>query len=331
MRWSVEQVLVLRMICSLLLLFVAIVGFVGALWAVFVGFFLFARTSLSTAMLLSTVPTILLLLWIIVLECRGTREIEQAATATPVTVEEYPELYATVNRVSSIFGMPAPTISISDSLAPEAMVIGVRPTNSRLILSEGLLDTLDAAELEAVIAHELAHVKNRDATVMTIVSVPMILSAGIAARTRDLARHRVPVAIILGAVGRAVVPVTKAIITVCSRTRELAADKAAVEVLGSGAPLASALRTLDQQIQETPSQDLRNARAVSSLSILPFESYNREELLDYWYEGDTKPFFWSIRRPLLRFESRLFRTHPPTEKRIKMISNYESRNRLSKR
>lgn len=195
------------------------------------------------------------------------------------------------------------------------MVVGVRPTASRLVLSEGVLEALDTAELEAVIAHELAHVKNRDATVMTIVSIPSVLATGIATRSRDLARHPVPVAIVLVAVGRAAIPITRTIIAVCSRARELAADRAAVDALGTGAPLGSAFRTLDQRIERTPSQDLRDAHAVSSLSILPLEPYEQKKELVYWEELDAEPFLWSVRK-------HLFRTHPPTEKRIDLIAEY---------
>lgn len=71
------------MLLSLMLLLVTTGGFIVAIWGVFVGFFLLARQPLSTAMVISTVPTFALLLWILVLEYRGSETIERAATATP--------------------------------------------------------------------------------------------------------------------------------------------------------------------------------------------------------------------------------------------------------
>ncbi|SFS96292.1 M48 family metallopeptidase [Halostagnicola kamekurae] len=323
MHRSIEQSLALRMGLSLSLLLIATGGFIGMIWGVFVAILLLARVSLSTAMILSTVPALIVLLWIIIVEYRDGVTIEQGATATPVTAKERPPLHATVNRVSSILNVPTPTIAISDSQVPEAMVVGVRPTNSRLILSEGTLEALNEDELEAVIAHELAHVKNYDASVMTVISVPVALADGLVARARELARHRGDLAIVLGAVGLVGVAVTQAITSVCSRTRELAADQAAVEVLGSGAPLASALLTLDQRIKQAPSQDLRDVHAVSSLSILPFERYDRDLPSGYWEEVNVNPFLGFVRKPVSQYTSWVFRTHPTTEKRLQLLSELE--------
>lgn len=318
MRTSIERSLALRMGIAVVALPVALLGFVAAIWAVFVGLLLFFRVSLSTATTVAVVPTVGVILAVAFLESYGTSMSDRAGNATPVSPEDEPELHATVNRVASMLDVPKPTVAVSDSPAPEAMVVGTRPSSTRFVLSRGTLEALDAAELEAVVAHELAHVKNRDAAVMTVISVPTVLAVGLVARFPELSRRDLTTAVALAIVGLVGVVVTRSIVAVCSRTRELAADKAAAEVLGSGAPLASALRTLDRRIQETPSEDLRDIRSVSSLSILPLES--RDEPLTYWEEAETEPFLWSIRRPL----SRLFRTHPPTEERIERLAAAES-------
>ncbi|WP_338042900.1 M48 family metallopeptidase [Natrinema gari] len=311
------------MILSVTLLVMATTGFVISIWGVFVGILLFFRVPLSTAMLLSAVPTIVLLLGVVVLEYRGPATIERAATATPVPVEDYPELHATVNRVASMLDIPAPTIAVSDSPAPEAMVVGVRPTAIRLILSTGTLKALDENELEAVIAHELAHVKNRDAIVMTVISVPTVLAAGLVARFPELADRDLVTAILLTIVGLVGLVITQGIVAVCSRTRELAADRAAVEVIGSAGPLASALRTLDRRIETMPSEDLRAVNSVSALSILPLKlRTDDEESVTYWDEDDNVTSPWSLRKSSPRFRSQFFRTHPPTEKRLELISDY---------
>jgi heat shock protein HtpX len=319
----------MRMVLSLLLLLVATGVFIGAVWGVFLGLFVFFQVPVSIARVFALIPTAMILFRIANIEYRGPATIERAATATPVTADEYPELHATVNRVASLFGIPTPTVAISDSPAPEAMVVGVRPSATRLILSTGTLEALDEDELEAVIAHELAHVKNRDATVMTLISVPTVLAAGLVSRFPEAAERDLITALVLAIVGLVGAMITQGIVAVCSRTRELAADRAAVEVIGSAGPLASALRTLDRQIEATPSEDLRSVHSVSSLSILPLES-DDEEPLTYWEEVDDEPDHWSVRKlptqrrtesPAAYLREGFFRTHPPTEKRIRLISD----------
>lgn len=330
MAVSLKQSLAIRMVLSLLLLLVATGVFIGAVWGVFLGLFLLFRVPFSIAKIFAVVPTVVVLLRIAVIEYRGPATIERAATATPVTADEYPELHATVNRVASMLGVPTPTVAISDTAAPEAMVVGVRPTAIRLILSRGTLEALEADELEAVVAHELAHVKNRDAMVMTVISVPTVLAAGLVSRFPEAAERDLTTALLLAIVGLMGTVLTQGIVAVCSRTRELAADRAAVEVIGSATPLASALQTLDRQIDATPAEDLRSVHSVSSLSILPLES-DDEEPLTYWEEVNDEPDLVSVRtltsqnraeKPSTYLRTEFFRTHPPTEKRIELISDY---------
>lgn len=116
---------------------------------------------------------------------------------------------------------------------------------------------------------------------------------------------------------------SRTIVAVLSRTREVAADRTAVAVTGSPAELAGALRTLDDQISETPEDDLREAAGVSSLSILPTDPI-RTEPVGLGPEGTTKPMLWSIRKPIRETKQRLFRTHPPTEERLDRLAELES-------
>ena len=109
------------------------------------------------------------------LEYRQIDTIERLADADRVDKETEPALYELVTRVATQLGVPVPTIALSERQTPEALAVGFRPENIHLVLSRGTLNTVEGpAELEAVIAHELAHVKNRDAMVMTAVSLPII-------------------------------------------------------------------------------------------------------------------------------------------------------------
>ncbi|RQG96211.1 M48 family metalloprotease [Natrarchaeobius oligotrophus] len=323
-----ERALTLRMLISIALLVLTAGGFVVAIWGVFVAVGLLFRLSRSTATTLAIAPTAAVLLAVAFLEYRGSTTFERAAAARPVDADEYPGVHAAVTRVASMYGLPTPTVAISERRAPEAMVVGVRPSTTRLVLSTGTLEALEEDELEAVIAHELAHVRNRDARVMTVVSAPTVIATGLVLRSPNLAKRDLTIAIALAIVGLLGVVLTRASVAVLSRTRELAADRAAAEITGSAAPLASALRTLDRRIRETPSEDLRKVRPVSVLSILPFASHEGIEATTATRssESTVEPFPWSVRKPLARRRRALFRTHPPTEKRLSLLAEYEREN-----
>lgn len=325
MTSAVDRSLVARMGLSIALLGLATGAFVVAIWAVFAGLGLLFRLSRSTATTLALVPTATALLAVAALEYHGSTTFERAAAADPVDADAYPEVHAAVTRVAATYDIPVPTVAVSERDVPEAMVVGVRPSTTRLVLSTGTLEALEADELEAVIAHELAHVRNRDVRVMTVVSAPAIVASGLVLRSPELAKRDLSTALLLALVGLLGVILTRSSVAVLSRTRELAADRAAAESMGSAAPLASALRKLDRRIRETPSEDLRTARPVSMLSILPFTSRKRTETTaaTYWSEADVEPFLWSIREPLGRLRTALFRTHPPTEKRLRLLAEYE--------
>lgn len=74
--------------------------------------------------------------------------------------------------ISAQFDIPTPAIAVTDRSDPQAVVMGVRPGTATFLVSQGLLDALDTDELEAVIAHEPAHVANMDAMVMGILTLP---------------------------------------------------------------------------------------------------------------------------------------------------------------
>ena len=311
--------LYLRMGLSLSLLALVTIGFVVAIWVVFVGI-LSVFTPPGTAYETAAVVTAALLVTVGVVERDRLLHVEQQADAVIVDRDDRPELYAVVTKVAAHLDVPVPTIAISDSTAPEAMAVGFRPGNVHLVLSRGTLEALSGPELEAVIAHELAHVKNRDAMVMTVLSTPVVLADGLRARLSEpedpgaLAFVIVPllfVATVVWVVGRTIT-------AVCSRTREVAADRAAVEATGSPTALASALRTLDERIGETPRRDLREVAAVSSLSILPLAPADVETVM-LGPEGDVEP----TGTTLARVERFLFRTHPRTADRLESLAALE--------
>jgi heat shock protein HtpX len=309
---------------------VVTVLFLIGVWSVFVA--IFTIVGFSGAALLASAITTAVLLAIGYLEYSQLGRIEALADAQPVDRETAPELYGLTTTVAAMLGVPVPTIAVSDRDAPEAMAVGLRPGNIHLVLSTGTISALDGDELEAVIAHELAHVKNRDAMVMTALSLPVVLADGLRSRIDRLEDPQgfAILTVPLSLVSSAVWVLGRAITARLSRSRERAADRAAAAVIGSPSTLASALQTLDSRITNTPDQDLRAASEISSLSILSLEPRELEKVM-LGPEGTVEPSYWWLRRRLHRLERWLFVSHPPTEDRLTALSTLEAEQETARR
>jgi heat shock protein HtpX len=295
-------------------------GFLAGTWGVFYGIFTFLE--IGSPAVLSAVVSSMTLLTVGYLEYRQVDTIERFADAHAVSRDAEPELYETADRIAAQLDVPAPRIAIAQRDVPEALAVGFRPSNVHVVLSRGTLDALDGpAELEAVLAHELAHVKNRDAMIMTVVSLPVVLAEGLGTRVSNVENPGWSAVVIvpLAFVSTVVWVLGRTIIARLSRVRERAADRAAAEATGSPAALASALRQLDRNIAETPNQDLRTVAGVSSLSILSLEPEEPEKVM-LGPGGETEPAYWWLRKRLHRIKRRLFGTHPPTRERIEALS-----------
>lgn len=272
----------------------------------------------------ATIVTSGLIIVVGYLEYQQLETIERIADADIVTESDAGELYQLTTKVATQLNIPAPTIAISNRDTPEALAVGFRPQNIHLVLSTGLIDALSPEELEAVIAHELAHVKNQDAMVMTVLSLPVMIAAGLRHRLQSIEDPGwfVVVIVPLLFVSSGVWFVGKTITARLSRAREQAADRTAAAVSGSPATLASALRTLDTEIHNTPDRDLREVSGISSLSILPLEPYEPQKIM-LGPEGDVEPAYWQLRKRLFYLERRFFGTHPPTESRVETLTRME--------
>nr|WP_293027451.1 M48 family metalloprotease [Natronococcus sp.] len=211
---------------------------------------------------------------------------------TTVDDRELATIRTTVARLAGQADVPAPGLRLVDRRTPTALAGGYRPATSTIVLSRGIVDSLEGRELEAVLAHEIAHVANRDAAVLTALSAP-----GSVARTAT-GRYGFnpvlePLAMLTDAVSRAAVAFV-------ARGREYAADDGAVAITGDPAGLAGALETLDTDLERRPESDLREKDVTTAFSIVP----------PPWEEHR---FFDRTRRLLARG---LFGTHPATERRI---------------
>ena len=190
-----------------------------------------------------------------------------------VTESEAPELHQMVSRLCTIADLPMPKIAIVKTSMPNAFATGRNQKNAVVAVTTGIMERLSRSELEAVLAHELTHVKNRDMMVMTIAtflsSIAQILVQwmpffGGGSRDRDSGSNF----IVLFLVSLVVWIVSFILIRALSRYREFSADRGAAIITGQPSQLASALMKISGF--KVPTQDLRKAEGpVSALFIVP--------------------------------------------------------------
>jgi heat shock protein HtpX len=218
--------------------------------------------------------------------------------AKTVSEDEYPRLHAQVSRLSQQADLPNPTVAVADSRTPNAFATGRSPDHAAVCVTTGLLNTLEDDELEGVLAHELAHVKNRDVAVMTVASFLSTL-AFLIVRWGWLfggrGRNQAPVIVAI-VVSLLVWVVSFFLIRALSRYREYSADRGAATITGKPSALASALLKISGRMDQVPKEDLREQAEMNAFFIIPIRS---------------------------GFIGKLASTHPPTEKRVEKLRQLE--------
>ena len=223
----------------------------------------------------------------------------RAYRAQVVTPAEAPELYAMVDRLRQRAELPMPTVAIAPHDQPNAFATGRSPENAVVCVTEGLLRMMPRDELEGVIAHELAHIKNRDMLLMTV-------TATLAGAISNIAQFGIffgggddenpnPVAAILMAI---LAPIAAMIIQMAiSRQREFKADAVGAQIVGRPQGLANALRRLEAAAHAIPMHVSPSAAPLAQVN--PLAAYGG---------GITK----------------LFSTHPPTAERVAALESMGS-------
>lgn len=215
--------------------------------------------------------------------------------AKVVTAEQAPELYGMVDRLRQRAGLPMPVLAVAPHEQPNAFATGRNPAHAVVAVTTGILKYMPQDELEGVIAHELAHIKNRDMLISTIAAgmagaigyLPWLIMFGMGG---DDDGHPA-IALVL----MILAPIAAMLIQFAvSRQREFEADRGGAEILGRPEPLVNALRRLDSLSRKIP---MNVAPAAASLALVnPLAGRKGQGF------------------------ARLFSTHPPTEERIERLA-----------
>lgn len=195
--------------------------------------------------------------------------------ARVVSESEEPKLHETITRLCVIAGLPKPKLAIVDSSVPNAFATGRGPKNAVVAVTTGLMRKLDQGELEAVLAHELSHVKNRDMAILTIASFISTLAfyivrysfyfGGFGGNRRNSNGGLVAVWI----VSILVWIISFLLIRALSRYREFAADRGSAAITGNPVNLISALRKISGTMANVPTEDLRKVEGMNAFFIIP--------------------------------------------------------------
>jgi heat shock protein HtpX len=282
-----------RMVLTMFLLACVYLAFMAALWRF--GLPLFVIIPIAAILLIAQYyfsdKLILLSL--------GAREVSE---------QEAPQLHDMVGRLAALTGMPKPKVAIIESNVPNALATGRDPNHSVVAVTTGILETLDAEEMEAVLAHEMSHVIHRDMRVMAMASffatvasfiVQTGLWGGFGGGYGDREdRDRGNSFILIFLVSIVVWAISFVLIRTLSRYREYSADRGSAIITGQPSKLASALVKISGRMQRIPVQDLRQVEA-----------------------GNTLMFFPAISRGSV---SEIFSTHPSLEHRLAKLQEMEA-------
>ncbi|WP_324717102.1 zinc metalloprotease HtpX [Carboxydochorda subterranea] len=268
MRVTADAGLTARMILTMVLLAAVYLFFVSVLLAYgvdtgfivfFVGIMLLVQYYFSDKMVLWSV---------------GAREVSPA---------EAPELHDIVGRLAALADLPKPRLAIVPTDVPNAFATGRSPSAAVVAVTQGLMRRLSRPELEAVLAHEITHVRNRDVAVITLASFFATVAAFLTRQLMWMGYWGVPMGggrrddreggtnawIIIYLVSMLVYFVSYILIRALSRYREYAADRGAAYLTGAPSNLASALMKISGVMERIPAQDLRQAEALNAFFIIP--------------------------------------------------------------
>ncbi|MDI6866916.1 zinc metalloprotease HtpX [Methanoculleus sp.] len=291
MKWTRDFGLTMRMFLTSFLLLIVYLIFLGILAAL--GF------PFGSLLVIAAVMAFLqyyfsdkLVLW-----STRTRIVEE---------DEYPELHRMVESLAARAGLPKPKVGITASPVPNAFATGRSPKNAVVAVTDSIMRTLNREELEAVLAHEISHVKNRDMLTLTMASFVSMLAFLIMRNWIFISlfnnRDNNMGALILVYVVSIVVWLVSTLLTrALSRYREFAADRGSAILTENPRALISALTKISGRMDYIPAEKKQEIEGANAFFIIPALSGNT--LME------------------------LFSTHPPLEKRVAALQELEAQMR----
>jgi len=295
MKWTRDFGLTMRMLLTSFLLLIVYLIFLGILYALNVpfGFLLLVAAGMAFIQFFFSHK---LVLW-----STGTRIVAE---------DEYPELHRMIERLATTAGLPKPKVGVMPSPVPNAFATGRSPRNAVVAVTDSIMRILTPEELEAVLAHEMAHVKNRDMLTLTMASFISMLAFLIMRNWFFMGlfgggggnRDNNAGALILVYIVSILVWVVSTLLTrALSRYREFAADRGSAALTGNPRALISALQKISGRMDYVPAEKKREVEGANAFFIIPALSGNT--LME------------------------LFSTHPPLEKRVAALEELEARRR----
>ena len=293
-----DRELTFRMVFTMLML--------GLVWVVFIGLLMWAQVPWVLVLILALVG--------LLFQYYGSDKLVLMTTgARVVTPQDEPRLHATIDRLAAMADLPKPKkVAIMETHVPNAFATGRNPKNAVLAVTRGLLTRLDEREVEAVLAHELIHIKNRDVMVLTWASLIVIMAGylmqmlfwmslfgGFGGGSRDRGgggqAFLIMLAVYAGTI--AIYFLSQLLIMALSRYREYAADRGSAILTGAPMQLASALSKISNDMYRIPEKDLRQVEHASAFFIVPV------------LKGDKM--------------ASLLSSHPQVDKRIERLRNMQ--------
>ena len=232
--------------------------------------------------------------------------------ARVVSPQEEPKLHATIERLAAMADMPKPKkVAVMDTHVPNAFATGRNPKNAVVAVTRGLMTRLDEKEQEAVLAHELTHVKNRDVMVITWASIIVIMAGFLmqmmfwmslfggfgGGRGRGSGGQAMMIMMMVYVGTIVVYFVSQLLIMALSRYREYAADRGGAIITGAPVQLASALSKISNDMYRIPEKDMRQVEHANAFFIVPA------------LKGSSM--------------ANLFSSHPKVEDRIERLRNMQ--------
>jgi heat shock protein HtpX len=206
-----------------------------------------------------------------------------------------------VARLAVVADMPVPEVVVEPEIPPLSWTTAVPGRTPRIHVTTGLLDRLPDAELAAVVGHEMSHIGQRDAVLMTVLAAPgiLILRGVRTAFEQEGLLHGLGM-VLFASVSLPPAAVSGLLARIVSRHRELAADRGAALLTGSPVAMASALSRLSDDLSQIPDRDMRGSASRDLLLVLPAHPEEPRGL------------------------SRLWATHPPLDARIRQLERLEA-------